>query len=424
MTQETARSPRSARRRACTLAAGTLLAMATAGSAQASDTLADALGRDSEVTLHFRTYYFDRLNPGDVTNAAWAIGGWAGYRSGWIADVLRFGVVGYTSQRLWGPLDKDGSGLLAPGQEPYSVIGESYLSLKLWEQVLTGGRFQVDQPEINANDNRMTPITYSGGNLAGTLAGVDYYLAYLNSTKPKTSENFVNFVEAAGINSSVSAPLLLLGVSAAAQKDLQWQVSSYYVPDVLQSNYADVAWLMPLSADYRLRLGAQAMVQRGVGEQLLTGSSFSTWSGGLKADLMNRGATATLAYQQTGSGSAYQTPYSGWAGYTYMIVKSFNQAGQKAWLLGGNYDFSAHNLPGLALNAAIVYGYDAIDASSGAAQPNWTEYDLTLDYRFTDKRWPEWARPFWVRGRAAYVDMRSDGNIEDYRIIVNYDWRF
>ena len=94
---------------------------------------------------------------------------------GWIGDTLRFGVVGYTSQRLWGPLDKDGSGLLAPQQEGYSVIGEAFVSLKLWDQVLTGGRFLVNQPEINASDNRMTPITYSGGNLAGKVAGVDYY---------------------------------------------------------------------------------------------------------------------------------------------------------------------------------------------------------------------------------------------------------
>jgi len=409
----------------CTAAAaGLALALAWGGTARASGSLADALGRDSEVTLHFRTYYFDRLNPGDVTNAAWAIGGWAGYRSGWIGDLLRFGVVGYTSQKLWGPLDKDGSGLLAPGQEPYSVIGESYASLKLWDQVLTGGRFLVAQPEINATDNRMTPITYSGGNLAGQLAGVDYYLAYLNATKPKTDERFIDFVEAAGINSTASEPMWLAGMAGAPSPELNWRLSSYYVPNVLNSNYADLSWRTALSDTYRLQLGAQAMYQRGVGSQLLTGKSFSTWSGGLKADLTAGGATATLAYQQTGSGSAYQTPYSGWAGYTYMIVKSFNQADMKAWLLGGNYDFAAQGLSGLALNAAVVYGYDAINASTGASQPNWTEYDLTLDYRFTSKQWPEWARPFWIRGRAAYVDMRSDGDIQDYRIILNYEWRF
>lgn len=405
-------------------AACAMLALAAAGAAQAAGSLADALGPDSEVTLHLRTYYFDRLNPGDVTNAAWALGGWAGYRSGWIGDVLRFGVVGYTSQRLWGPADKGGSDLLANPQEPYSVIGESWVSLKLADQLLTGGRFLVNQPEINATDNRMTPITYSGGNVAGKLSGVDYQLAYLNATKPKTSERFINFVEAAGINSTASEPLWLAALAGAPSPELNWRASSYYVPNVLNSNYADVSWRTPLPADYRLQLGAQAMYQRGVGQQLLTGSSFSTWSGGLKADLSRGGATATLAYQQTGSGWAYQTPYSGWAGYTYMIVKSFNQAGQKAGLLGGTYDFAAQGLPGLALNAAIVYGWDAINASTRAAQPNWTEYDMTLDYRFSDKRWPEWTRPIWLRARAAYVDMRSAGDIQDYRLIVNYEWTF
>jgi hypothetical protein len=406
------------------LLAGLLLVCSAPRAQQASGSLADALGRDSQMTLHFRTYYFDRLNPDPPDNAAWAIGGWIGYRTGWIGDVLRFGVVGYTSQPLWAPLDKPGSLLLTAQQDGYSVIGEAYGSLKLWDQVLTGGRFQVDQPEINAQDNRMTPITYSGGNLAGTLAGVNYYAAYLNATKPRNSENFINFVAAANIDSPASEPLYLFGLSGEPQKELRWQFSSYYVPNVLQSNYADVAWTTPLSADYSLRLGAQAMVQKGVGEQLLTGSSFSTWSGGLKADLTSGGATATLAYQQTGTGSNYQTPYSGWAGYTYMIIKSFNEAGQKAWLLGGSYDFAAMNVPGLAVNAAIVYGWDAINAATGAAKPNWTEYDLTLDYRFSAKTWPEWARPFWVRGRAAYVDQGSAGDIQDYRIIVNYEWVF
>ena len=166
------------------------------------------------------------------------------------------------------------------------------------------------------------------------------------------------------------------------------------------------------------------MVQTSVGDNLLTGQAFSTWSGGLKADLLSGGATLSLAYQQTGSGSAYQTPYSGWAGYTYMIVKSFNEAGMKAWLLGATYDFAGLDVQGLVLNGAIVHGWDAIDASTGAAQSNWTEYDLTLDYRFKAAQWPEWARPIWIRGRAAYVDMGADGNIQDYRIILNYEWNF
>jgi hypothetical protein len=314
--------------------------------------------------------------------------------------------------------------LLAPPQDGYSTIGVAYASLKLGDQVLTGGRFLVNQPEINPQDNRMTPVTYSGANAAGSLAGLEYYAAYLNAIKPRNSEDFINFAAAANIAGPASEPLYLVGVSGEPQKDLRWKFSSYYVPNVLSSNYADMAWVAPLHQDYKLRLGAQAMVQRGVGEQLLTGTSFSTWSAGLKADLMTGGTTVSLAYQQTGSGFAYQTPYAAWAGYTYMIVKSFNEAGMKAWLLGGTHDFAALGVPGLVVNGAIVHGWDAVDASTGAAQPNWTEYDLTLDYRFNAKRWPEWARPFWVRGRVAYVDQGADGPIQDYRIIVNYEWTF
>ena len=240
------------------------------------------------MTLHFRSYYFDRLNPGDVTHAAWAAGGWVGYHSGWIGDVLRFGAVAYTSQKLWGPLDKDGSGLLAPGQEPYSVIGESYVSLKLWEQVLTGGRFLVNQPEINATDNRMTPITYSGGNLAGQLARRRLLPGLPERDQAEDQRDASSTSSPPPASPARQRAAVAGGCVRQATPDFDWRLSSYYVPNVLNSNYADFAWRTQLSAEYRLQLGAQAMVQSGVGEQLLTGSSFSTWSGGLKADLTQR----------------------------------------------------------------------------------------------------------------------------------------
>ena len=56
-------------------------------------------------------------------------------------------------------------------------------------------------------------------------------------------------------------------------------------------------------------------------------------------------------------GADYQTPYSGWAGYTFMIVKSFNLANMKAWLLGGTYDFATQGVPGLLLNANLANTY-------------------------------------------------------------------
>jgi hypothetical protein len=384
--------------------------------------LENMLVSDSKVTLQLRTYAMDRQKPGPVDNEAWAAGGWLGYQSGWLGDVLNFGLIGYTSQPLWAPPDADGTLLLAPGQDGYSVLGQAYVSLKLLEQTLTGGRFEVNQPEVNPQDNRMTPNAFEGGKLSGRLGGVNYFAGYLTAEKTRNSTTFVNFATVAGAPAGVSSPMWLIGFSGEPVKDLSLRLSSYHVPDILNSTYVDATWLTPLSDAYKLRLGVQGMYQTSTGNDALTGSSFSTASGGVQADLIAGGATATFAYNQTGRGAAYRTPYGSWPGYTSMIYKDFDQAGQKAYLIGGTYDFAGLEMPGLVLNAEVVFGRGAIDASTGAALANATEYDLTLDYRFSAARWPEWVRPLWIRARAAYLEQSTGGNTTDYRIIVNYPW--
>jgi hypothetical protein len=165
------------------------------------------------------------------------------------------------------------------------------------------------------------------------------------------------------------------------------------------------------------------MYQSSNGSNALTGSSFSTGAGGVKVDLIAGPAVFTMSYNQTGRGANYQSPYGGWPGYAFMIVTTFDRAGEKALLIGGSYDFAGMGFPGLEMNAYIVNGRDAINPASGAPQPNTTEYDLTVDYRFTAPHWPQWARPLWVRARAAYADQGSAGDTNDYRIIVNYPWQ-
>ena len=137
------------------------------------------LVEDSSLTLHLRTYTMDRRKPGPVLNEAWAAGGWLDYRWGWLGDMLGFGLVGYTSQPLWAPSDAAGTLLLTSTQDGYPVLGQAYVSLRLWEQTLTGGRFAVNQPEVNPQDNRMAPNTFQGGRLSGTLGGVNYFGADL-----------------------------------------------------------------------------------------------------------------------------------------------------------------------------------------------------------------------------------------------------
>jgi hypothetical protein len=69
-----------------------------------------------EPVLHLRSYYFDQESLAGDASTAWALGGWAGLRSPWWGDAVQLGVVGYTSQRLYGPEDKSGTLLLQPNR--------------------------------------------------------------------------------------------------------------------------------------------------------------------------------------------------------------------------------------------------------------------------------------------------------------------
>lgn len=397
-----------------------------ARAAEFGEEMANAFGRESEVTVHFRTYYLDRIKTAPSDLEAWAGGGWLGYRSGWLADIFRVGLVGYTSQPIYAPDDKDGTLLLKPGQKGYSVLGQAYGQLKLWEQVFTGYRQMVNEPEVNPQDNRMTPNTFQGYTLAGKPGGVSYFAGYLDKMKTRNSDEFRDFANVAGAPAGTSEGMWLGGVGFDVYKDVGLRLSSYHVPNILTSTYADGAWSTALSETLNLRLAGQYMFQSSNGDDLLTGSTFHATSGGVKADLQRGPAIFTVAYTQTGRSAAYRSPYGTWAGYTSMLVLDFNRAGEKAWLIGGTYDFAGWNMPGLALNVNAVFGRDAINSATGAALSDNNEYDFTLDYRFTEKTWPEWLRPLWIRARYARIEekLADTATTNDYRIIVNYEWVF
>ena len=73
--------------------------------------------RDTKWSAQARSFYFDRDKYDGSISEAWAVGGSISYLSGYVGDVFRIGATGYTSVPLYAPKDRDGTGLLLPGQE-------------------------------------------------------------------------------------------------------------------------------------------------------------------------------------------------------------------------------------------------------------------------------------------------------------------
>src|SRR6267142_468781 len=124
--------------------------------------------KDTKFEFNLRSFYFDRSDFNRSEKQAWAIGGWLGVKTGYFLDHIAFGATVYTSNPIYAPDDRDGTLLLAPGQNGYTVLGEFYAELRIVKDVgITVGAKGYDTPFINRNDTRMTPNTFEAIVLQG-----------------------------------------------------------------------------------------------------------------------------------------------------------------------------------------------------------------------------------------------------------------
>jgi hypothetical protein len=77
--------------------------------------------RDTTLDLHFRSFYFLQENEATNDKEAWTLGGSLAYESGRWKDFLKIGAEVFTSQKLYGPGDRDGTLLLREGQKSFTV---------------------------------------------------------------------------------------------------------------------------------------------------------------------------------------------------------------------------------------------------------------------------------------------------------------
>jgi hypothetical protein len=380
--------------------------------------------RDTDLKIHFRSYYFNRENPNGSENEAWAFGGWLAYRSGWLLDTFGIGATFYGSAPLYAPDDRDGTTLLKPGQEGYYVVGEAYAALRYQDYVLAKGyRQEVTQGYINREDNRMTPNTFEGLTLGGKVGPVEYLGGYLWKMKARNSDDFRFMSEEAGASGSDDG-VAMFGVKVAPLPGLLLELNEQYGFNTFNTIWAKAEYTHLLAQDLKLILGGQFTDQRAVGDKLLTNASVQDWDTynvSLKAGVAFRELTFGVGGQVTGDGNTVQAPWGSYPGYLSLIQEDFNRANEKAVGIGAAYDFSKLLTPGLSAFSYIVWGWDAIDPKTRAAAPDKTEYDLTVDYR------PPWLRPgflqgMWLRVRGAIVDEQGADQLGwQVRIILNWE---
>jgi hypothetical protein len=384
--------------------------------------------RDTTFSVQLRTFYEDIDNFNRTDSQAWTLGGLAGFKTGYFANFLALGATAYTSQALDAPLDRSGTKLLREDQKPYSVMGEFYGQFRLTDEILaTVGRRGFDTPFINTQDSLMTPNTFQVYAVQGVVGGSDdaalrFGAGYVDKIKPRNSEDFESMATAAGAPAGVVRGV---DVAGANYKLGAFSIGAidYYSKDIINIAYTEIKYIIPLANRMRLTLGAQYTDQRSVGDNLLTGQSFLTDQGGVKADLAMGPVLLTAARTQTaigtrssnGSGTDMRNPWGGYPGYTAVQIENFYRAGENATMLRLAYNFP--RVTGLSVYGLWVHG----STPEVAKQYAQTEYDLNLEWV------PKLAalKGLKLRARYGHVSQQgsSDQHEDDLRLIAYYEFR-
>jgi len=372
-----------------------------------------------EPVLQLRTYYFDQDNTSAVRSEAWALGGWAGLRSPWWGDLFQAGIVGYTSQKLYGPDGKGGTRLLTSDQDSITVLGEAFGAVRIAGQTITGYRQLVNRPFINPQDNRMVPNTVEAYTLAGAAKDVSYVGGYITKEKVRDTDSFRWMSNVAG-GAGEQKGVAFAGGTYSFARTGYLRLDEQYAIDVFNTFYADVRYPIALDDRTGLTLGAQYFPQTSVGDEQI--GSFSTWGYGLQAALARGPFGVQLYWTQTGKERDTQNPFGTHPSYLDMMQVSFNTAGEKAWGIGATFDFAEIGAPGLTAAALYASGRDRIDYGTGQPMADRDETDIRLD----------WAAPkgSLLEGFAAtfrYAWLHQDGALQtgtQLRAYVNYAVKF
>jgi hypothetical protein len=356
---------------------------------------------DTRFDAEIRSYDFDRDRYDGSESEAWALGGSVGLKTGYFRERFAFGATGYTSQKLRGPEDKDGSLLLAPGQHGYTVLGELYGEFLLYEDTRLGfGRKVIDTPYLNRNDTRMSPNTFESITLQGLFGGDGQAewragAGYFDEIKQRNADEFVSMATAAGAPDGVSRGVYA-GGGNYRKGDFSIGAIDYYSDDIINIFYSEMKY-----SD-----------QRNTGDDLLRGTDFSANQWGSKAEIAAGNALVSAAYTSAGGDTGMQAPWGSHPGYTSVQMEDFFRDGEDAWMLRAAYNF--RSVRGLGVYGLWVNGSDPEDPGQFAVE----EYNFNLQW--TPDSGPLKGLMMRLRYAHASQDDPANSGQDELRLMIFY----
>ncbi|WP_397453743.1 OprD family porin [Pseudomonas sp. NA-150] len=387
------------------------LALSSFTLALTSQAHADFIG-DSKANLGMRSFYFNNDNrDGTATPSKteeWAQGFMLDYKSGYTQGTVGFGVdaLGLLGITLDSGKGRHVGGSMIPSDSDDRAVDEwGRLGLtgkvKVSKTELRYGTLQPKLPILVANDGRLLPQTFDGGQITSsefkdlTLTG-----GRIDHATGRGSSDQTGLAAMGGTRESNQ--FYFAGGDWKVTKDLMLQYYYANLENYYTQQFFGLIHTLALSDNQSLKTDLRYFKTDSSGENSsgtpgyrISGYTKNsdgvidnrTWSAALIYSV--GGHSITAGYQSVSDGSYFTQLNQGGlvdkgAGgvslylYTDRLIQSFNRAGEQTSFGQYAYDFAALGVPGLKASVIYLTG-DNIKTTSGDNQKEW-ERDISLDY--------------------------------------------
>ncbi|CAI8850254.1 OprD family porin [Pseudomonas sp. IT-P253] len=386
---------------------------------------------DSKASLELRNFYFNRdyrqANPPQSKQEEWAQGFLMRFESGFTEGVVGVGfdAIGLLGVKLDSSPDRAGSGLLKRhsdtskgAQDEYGELGLT-AKVRASKSVLKLGTLLPKLPTVLANDSRLLPQTFKGGQLTSLeVEGLTVDGGRLTQVNQRDSSNYedmgITRTGAKGITTRHlgSDSFDFASLNYKWTNNLATSYSYGHLDNFYSQHMVNLTYMLPITP----------------GQSLKTDLRFarSTDNGGSNVDNKALGAMFTYSLGGNAFGLGYQG-MSGDTGFAYIngtdaFLVNFVQIGdfaskdEKSWQARYDYNFAALGVPGLTFMTRYING-DNIDL--GGNRPEGKEWERDTDIGYVIQGGP--LKNVGVKWRNATVRSTNFGSdLDENRLIVSY----
>ena len=408
------------------------ITLASLGGCLALPSLAHAdFVKDSKANLELRNFYMNRDfrqeggNKGQSKAEEWAQGFLLRMESGYTEGTIGVGIdaIGLAGVKLDSGDGTSGTGLLAAdrsggSQDNYSELGLTG-KLRAAKSTLKAGTLAPKLLALQANDSRLLPQTFKGGQLNSLdIDGLSLDAGQLKEVNYRDSTNYEDMtINGGGKRNIAFAKGLTSDEFNFANASYKWneQLTTSYgygnLDQFYQQHLVNLVHVLPLADKQSLKTDLRY--------------ARSTDDGSSNVDNKALGAMLTYGINSHAFGLGYQA-MSGDTGYAYVNatdpfllnyvqIGDFANKDEKSWQARYDYNFAAVGIPGLTFMTRYISGSDV---DRGASLGEGKEWERNMDIAYVV---PEGnLKGLGVKWRNATTRSNFGNDLDENRLILNY----